>query len=80
MSTATARRPVVLLAEKLAPSIGEALETLRKTPGVLGAVMSGSGATCVGITRDAGVARNAARIIQLAHQGWWVAPAPVLAA
>ena len=46
-------------------AVGEALETLRRTPGVLAAVMSGSGATCVGITRDAGVARNAARIAGL---------------
>ena len=67
-------------AEALAPPVTEALELLRRTPGVLAAVMSGSGATCVGVTKDAGVARNAARIIQLARQGWWVAPAPVLAA
>jgi 4-diphosphocytidyl-2-C-methyl-D-erythritol kinase len=60
--------------------VAEALALLRKTPGILAAVMSGSGATCVGITRDAGVARNAARIIQVARQGWWVAPAPMLTA
>jgi len=76
----TTRNDLHAPAEKLVPAVGEALETLRRTPGVLAAVMSGSGATCVGITRDAGVARNAARIIQLARLGWWVAPAPVLAA
>ncbi|EYD76876.1 4-diphosphocytidyl-2-C-methyl-D-erythritol kinase [Rubellimicrobium mesophilum DSM 19309] len=76
----TLRNDLQAPAETLAPAVTEVLETLRKTPGVLAAVMSGSGATCVGVTRDAGVARNAARIIQLARQGWWVAPAPVLAA
>ena len=76
----TLRNDLQAPAEKLAPSIGEALETLRRTPGVLAAVMSGSGATCVGITKDAGVARNAARIIQLARLGWWVAPAPLMPA
>ena len=75
----TLRNDLQAPAEKLAPPVTEALALLRRTPGVLAAVMSGSGATCVGITKDAGVARNAARIIQLARQGWWVAPAPVLA-
>jgi 4-diphosphocytidyl-2-C-methyl-D-erythritol kinase len=76
----TLRNDLQAPAETLAPPVTEALELLRRTPGVLAAVMSGSGATCVGVTKDAGVARNAARIIQLARQGWWVAPAPVLAA
>ena len=76
----TLRNDLQAPAEKLAPPIGEALETLRRTPGVLAAVMCGSGATCVGITKDAGVARNAARIIQLARLGWWVAPAPLMPA
>ena len=67
-------------AEALAPPVADALAQLRKTPGVLLAVMSGSGATCVGVTRDAATARNAARTLQLARQGWWVAPAPLLAA
>ncbi|WP_210530063.1 4-(cytidine 5'-diphospho)-2-C-methyl-D-erythritol kinase [Rubellimicrobium arenae] len=66
-------------AETLAPPVKDALDLLRRTPGVLAAVMSGSGATCVGITKDAGSARTAARIIQVARQAWWVAPAPMLA-
>ncbi|TNC74202.1 4-(cytidine 5'-diphospho)-2-C-methyl-D-erythritol kinase [Rubellimicrobium roseum] len=65
-------------AEKLAPPVGEALALLRRAPGVLAAVMSGSGATCVGICKDAGAARTAARAIQVARQSWWVAPAPLL--
>lgn len=65
-------------AEALAPEIGRALSRLRAQPGVLAAQMSGSGATCFGITRDVGVARQAARAIQLAEQGWWVVPAPLL--
>jgi 4-diphosphocytidyl-2-C-methyl-D-erythritol kinase len=76
----TLRNDLQAPAETLAPAVAEALALLRKTPGVLAAVMSGSGATCVGITKDAGVARNAARVIQVARQGWWVAPAPMLTA
>ena len=74
----TVRNDLQAPAEKLAPPVTEALDALRRTGGVLAAVMSGSGATCVGITRDAGTARTAARIIQLSRQGWWVAPAPLL--
>lgn len=64
----------------LAPAVGEALARLRRTPGVLLARMSGSGATCVGLTRDMATARSAARMIQIACPRWWVAPAPMLAA
>lgn len=72
------RNDLSAAAEALAPEIGRALTRLRAQPGVLAATMSGSGATCVGITRDVGVARQAARAIQLAEQGWWVVPAPLL--
>lgn len=75
-----ARNDLQAPAEQLAPPVSEALALLRRTPGVLAAVMSGSGATCVGVTRDVGTARQAARAIQVAAQSWWVAPAPLLAA
>ncbi|WP_341211763.1 4-(cytidine 5'-diphospho)-2-C-methyl-D-erythritol kinase [uncultured Limimaricola sp.] len=65
-------------AEALAPEITRALKRLRTMPGVDLAVMSGSGATCVGLTRDMGRARQVARAIQLSEMGWWVAPAPLL--
>jgi 4-diphosphocytidyl-2-C-methyl-D-erythritol kinase len=67
-------------AEAIAPEVGRALARLRAQPGILHAVMSGSGATCVGLTRDLGAAKAAAKAIQIAEQGWWVAPAPVLSA
>lgn len=67
-------------AEALAPPVGEALAHLGRISGVLFATMSGSGATCVGLTRDMASARNAARAIQLARPRWWVAPAPMLTA
>jgi hypothetical protein len=54
------------------------LALLRRTAGILFATMSGSGATCVGLTRDMAAARNAARAIQLGRPRWWVAPAPLL--
>ncbi len=65
-------------AEAMAPEIGRALNRLRRMPGVDLAMMSGSGATCIGITRDMGKARQVARAIQLSEMGWWVAPAPLL--
>ena len=65
-------------ARKLAPEIDAALARLKRLPQVLGVTMSGSGATCVGITRDLGHARQVARAIQLAEQSWWVAPAAIL--
>jgi 4-diphosphocytidyl-2-C-methyl-D-erythritol kinase len=66
-------------AEVLAPAVALALRRLRALPGVLFATMSGSGATCVGLCRDMGAARTAARAIQVAEQTWWVAPAELLA-
>ena len=65
-------------AESIAPAVTAALARLRRTPGVLFAVMSGSGATCVGITKDMAAARSVARAIQIAEMGWWVVPAPML--
>ena len=55
-----------------------ALEMLRRMPGVGAAVMSGSGATCVGVVPDIGTARQVARVIQVAEMGWWVAPVQML--
>jgi 4-diphosphocytidyl-2-C-methyl-D-erythritol kinase len=67
-------------AESIAPEVTAVLARLRRTPGVLFAVMSGSGATCVGITKDMAAARSAARAIQLNEMGWWVVPAAMLGA
>ena len=64
----------------IAPIIDECLHKLRRLPQVRFAAMSGSGATCFGIVRDMGDARQAARAIQIAEQGWWVAPAELLQA
>jgi 4-diphosphocytidyl-2-C-methyl-D-erythritol kinase len=65
-------------AEEVAPAVTATLARLRQTQGVLYAIMSGSGATCVGITRDMATARRVARAIQIAEMGWWVVPAPLL--
>ena len=65
-------------AESIAPAVTLALTRLRRTPGVLFAVMSGSGTTCVGITKDMAAARSAARAIQIAEMSWWVVPAAML--
>lgn len=76
----TCRNDLQAPAEALAPPVSEALAQLRRTPGVLFATMSGSGATCVGVTRDMATARTAGRAIQIARPRWWVAPAPMLTA
>jgi 4-diphosphocytidyl-2-C-methyl-D-erythritol kinase len=65
-------------AEAIAPEITTALTKLRQLPGVAAAVMSGSGATCVGLVRDMGAARAAARAMQVAQMSWWVVPAALL--
>lgn len=74
------RNDLLAPAEALEPAVTDALAQLRKSPAVLFATMSGSGATCVGLTRDMASARTAARAIQIARPRWWVAPAPMLTA
>lgn len=65
-------------AEKFAPVIAEAIAKLNAIPAVAVAGMSGSGATCFGLVKDMATARHVARIVQVAHMGWWVAPAEML--
>jgi len=65
-------------AEAIAPGIARAIALLRRQPEVAVAVMSGSGATCVGLVPDFGAAQKVARAIQVTEMGWWVAPAPML--
>ncbi|MDG1864123.1 MAG: 4-(cytidine 5'-diphospho)-2-C-methyl-D-erythritol kinase [Yoonia sp.] len=62
----------------LAPDIGAALTALGRQPLVSHAGMSGSGATCYGLTRTMGDARQVARALQIAHMDWWVVPAELL--
>ena len=65
---------------KSAPAIQTALDRLNKIPTVAFAGMSGSGATCFGLTKSMADARHAARVIQVAEMGWWVTPAEILSA
>jgi 4-diphosphocytidyl-2-C-methyl-D-erythritol kinase len=65
---------------KAAPAVQAALNALNKIPTVAFAGMSGSGATCFGITKNMADARHAARIIQVAEMSWWVTPAEILRA
>lgn len=65
-------------ATTLAPAVSAALSALRAQPQVAFAGMSGSGATCFGLTRDRAGADQAAKRIAAAHPDWWVAPAAVL--
>ncbi len=75
---ATQRNDLLAPAEVLAPEITEALIKLRALPAVSFASMSGSGATCFALVKDMATARHVARIVQVAHMNWWVAPAEVL--
>lgn len=59
---------------KLEPVVGEALRRIAALPGALLARMSGSGATCFGIFADDDCCARAARTLQEAEPGWWVAP------
>ncbi|MGH7057093.1 MAG: 4-(cytidine 5'-diphospho)-2-C-methyl-D-erythritol kinase [Acetobacteraceae bacterium] len=53
----------------LCPEISVVLAALAAVPGALLARMSGSGATCFGLFRDAATAAEAAR--RLCRSGWW---------
>lgn len=72
------RNDLTAPAAEIAPDITEALRLLRSQSSVKWAGMSGSGATCVGIVRDMGAARQVARSLQIRQQGWWVVPTPLI--
>lgn len=65
-------------AEALAPEVATAMADLRAAPGVDHAVMSGSGATCVGVAADLAAAGRAAGAISRRHPDWWVVAARML--
>lgn len=56
-----------------APVIADVLAALRAVPGARLARMSGSGATCFALFASPADAEAAARQLQAAHPGWWVA-------
>ncbi|SDU22496.1 4-(cytidine 5'-diphospho)-2-C-methyl-D-erythritol kinase [Stappia sp. ES.058] len=64
-------------ARALAPGIGDTLDALARCPGVEQVRMSGSGATCFALLETVDAAQEAARALNDAHPGWWVAAAPV---
>ncbi|MFO7806747.1 MAG: 4-(cytidine 5'-diphospho)-2-C-methyl-D-erythritol kinase [Paracoccaceae bacterium] len=72
------RNDLTAPAVAMAPGIEAALSRLRTLPAVKVAGMSGSGATCFALVKDMANARQVARVLQVAEQGWWVAPAALL--
>lgn len=56
------------------PEIGAVLDALAAA-GLTSVLLSGSGASCFGLARGAAGAQAAARALQAAHPGWWVAAA-----
>lgn len=73
---AARRNDLETAAISLAPGITDVLAALRAAPGVAFARMSGSGATCFGLTTDRAAAARAADA--LARPGWWVAAGVLL--
>jgi 4-diphosphocytidyl-2-C-methyl-D-erythritol kinase len=61
----------------LQPVIAQVKTALTAQPGCMLARMSGSGATCFGLFADPLSANAAARALQAAQPGWWVADAPM---
>ena len=56
----------------VAPRVATVLERLRAAPETLLARLSGSGATCFALCRDAAAADRLARVLADEHPGWWV--------
>jgi 4-diphosphocytidyl-2-C-methyl-D-erythritol kinase len=61
-------------AVRLAPVIGEVLETLKAEPETRFARMSGSGSTCFALCADAAAAKALAARLTRAYPGWWIRP------
>lgn len=59
-------------ARALAPEVGQTLDALSADPACGLARMSGSGATCFGLTHSRALAEEVAQ--RLARPGWWVQP------
>jgi len=69
------RNDLQVAAEGIAPEVSDVLAALRRA-GADFTVMSGSGATCVGLVPDGAAAARVAQAVE--RPGWWVAPAPML--
>jgi 4-diphosphocytidyl-2-C-methyl-D-erythritol kinase len=67
-----ARNDLEAPACRVAPEIADALDALRRTPGIRVARMSGSGATVFGLFESCDDAAAAAKAIHGAQPGWWV--------
>ena len=59
-------------AQRLTPLVGDCLQALRKTPGVVLARMSGSGATCFGVCHTQEAAQRAAEHLRRTYPDWWI--------
>ncbi|MCO5063266.1 MAG: 4-(cytidine 5'-diphospho)-2-C-methyl-D-erythritol kinase [Rhizobiaceae bacterium] len=71
------RNDLQMPAERLAPSIGEALAALEGTNPAF-ARMSGSGATCFGIYENVAEAERAAQLMRAARPDWFIAATSTL--
>ena len=74
------RNDLQLPAQSIAPEISDVLQALSAQPKVVLARMSGSGATCFGLVRDAEAAADIAAAIQRGNPEWWVTSGPILGA
>ena len=63
---------------RLEPGIADVLAALRNTCGVVLARMTGTGATCFGLTATMQQADRAANLLRRHHRDWWIVPTNVL--
>ena len=75
---AAARNDLEPPARRLAPVIGDVLESLAALPGARLARMSGSGATCFALFGGAPECRDAAVKVAADYPGWWVEATEIL--
>lgn len=72
-----ARNDLEPAAIEFAPVIGETIAALKKTAGVIGARMSGSGGTVFALYADERLAHDAARSMRSRFPNYWVAGTPI---
>ena len=72
------RNDLTAPAIRIVPEIADVLESLNSQPGIICARMSGSGATCFGLTENFEQARLAAQKISASYPNWWVTATTLL--
>jgi 4-diphosphocytidyl-2-C-methyl-D-erythritol kinase len=72
------RNDLTTPAVALVPEVADVIGSLNIQPEIICSRMSGSGATCFGLTENLDQARTAAEAISNKHPGWWVVATKLL--